>query len=209
MCSALRASPTTSHPSSLAPPSRASKFSAPFMPAPRCVRHSRTGSFEVSRPWVPAFAGATIYVFHQRKLTLKKFRIPFDLLGQRVSSTPVHGVNVRAITDTINNALASAGLTSQSGVARGVTETIQRAFASAGLSAGTAARPAAPVVMEGVARDVTPRDDSVDADTSNVVPLFPPPAGGEFTTRSFSSAAGQRTYKLYVPASYAPASEER
>ena len=167
------------------------------MPVPRCVRHWRTGSFEVSRD--------------QRKLTLNKFRIPFDLLGQNraASAATAHGVDVAAITNTINSALASAGLTSQSGVARNVTDTIQRAFASAGLTTARSAQPAGPVVIDGVARDITARDSSVDADTSNVIPLFSPAAGGQFVTRSFSCAAGTRAYKLYVPASYATVSEER
>ena len=142
---------------------------------------------------------------------MKKFRIPFDLLGKNRGSsfaTP-HGVDVRAITDTINSALASAGLTSQSGVARSVTDTIQRAFASAGLNAPAAAQRAAPVVVEGVATDVTASDNRVEPDTSNVVPLFPPARGGEFLARSFSCAAGTRGYKLYIPASYASASQDR
>jgi poly(hydroxyalkanoate) depolymerase family esterase len=142
---------------------------------------------------------------------LKKFRIPFDLLGKSRASSfaPSRNVDVGAITNTINSALASAGLTSQSGVARTVTDTIQRAFASAGLNAAAPSKGAGPVVVEGVATDVTARDDRVEADTSNVVPLFPPARAGEFVTRTFACAAGTRTYKLYVPASYASASDER
>jgi poly(hydroxyalkanoate) depolymerase family esterase len=148
------------------------------MPVKRCVRHWRTGFSEVSRRY--------------RKLPLKKFRNPFDLLKQHRSPSilSTQGVDVRAITHTINDALASAGLTTQSGVGRTVNDTIHRAFASAGLSAAPSALPG-------------------DADTSNVVPLFPRAAGGEFVTRSFSCAAGSRTYKLYIPASYAAASDER
>jgi len=142
---------------------------------------------------------------------LKKFRNPFELLKQHqtLSATTAHGVDVRGITNTIDNALASAGLMPHSGVARSVKETIQRAFASAGLTAPVSAHPAESVVVEGVATDITAHDSVLDPDTSNVVPLFPPAAGGEFVSRSFSCAAGSRTYKLYIPANYATASGER
>ena len=175
------------------------------MPVKRCARRSRTGSFEVS--------------CHERRVNLK-FRNPLHLLQQHAASslaTP-HRPDVRAITDTINNALASAGLTGQSGVARSVSETIQRAFASAALNTATerpeprvtTPGPRFPGVDEraGAIHDVT-TDSAVDSDTRKVVPLFPPASGGEFLTRSFSCASGSRTYKLYIPASYARTSDER
>src|SRR5436309_99269 len=101
-------------------------------------------------------------------------------------------VDMRSITDTINGALASAGLTSENGVARSVSETIERALASAGL-ATTTQRGGGEVTTLGprfrgddilaVAKDVTARESSVDADTSNVVELFRSAGGGEFLTR--------------------------
>jgi hypothetical protein len=45
------------------------------------------------------------------------------------------------IQDTIERALASAGLNTQSGPMRGVTETIRKALASAGLGGAQAASP--------------------------------------------------------------------
>jgi hypothetical protein len=64
-------------------------------------------------------------------------------------------VDVRGITHTITDALASAGLDTHSGVARLVTETIEQALASAGLSMQGSAESARGVTLEGVADDIT------------------------------------------------------
>ncbi|WP_439112255.1 extracellular catalytic domain type 1 short-chain-length polyhydroxyalkanoate depolymerase [Hydrogenophaga sp.] len=99
------------------------------------------------------------------------------------------------IQETIERALASAGLNTQSGPMRGVSETIRNALASAGLAVGAAAAPAqaAPAhdnVVDVVAREVpAPGSDATEA----------APAGGQFVLRSFSAPAGTRAYKLYVP----------
>ena len=104
-----------------------------------------------------------------------------------------------AINETIQRALASAGLDTKAGPMHGVTEIIRRALA--------AGRPA----------EANPRfdDESVIDVEARVVP-----AGGEtnaardrepaisaarqrpgsFETHEFSNDAGSRTYKLYVPA---------
>ena len=120
-----------------------------------------------------------------------------------------HGIDPHGITQTIKSALASAGLDTQSGVARSVTETIEQALASAGLNVpGAAARGGS--TIEGTARDVTTAAESPDAGALIGPAVADEPVrAGEFVTRSFANEAGARSYKLYVPASYSPPSEER
>src|SRR5512147_978319 len=64
--------------------------------------------------------------------------------------------------------------------------------------------------LEGVADDITASAASRPDGTliGRVVP-DEPARPGDFVTRSFSCDVGARTYKLYVPASYAHTSEER
>ncbi len=88
--------------------------------------------------------------------------------------------DAKAIKETIRRALASAGLASGSGPMRDVTETIERALASSGLAEAPA--PAAGPVID------------VDARVVDVG------AAGSFETHTYSSAAGARSYMLYVPA---------
>ena len=138
----------------------------------------------------------------------------------RSSPLWAHAVDGRAITDTIQRALASAGLDTQSGPMKGVTDIIQRALSAAGLYAPAPNDPhesavvtrasGAPVTtsrrgvtIDGVARHVpTPQDIT---DLESLEPTAPAESArpGQFVTRSFTNHAGTRTYKLYVPASYA------
>lgn len=130
-----------------------------------------------------------------------------------------HAVDGRAITDTIQRALTSAGLDTRSGPMKGVTDTIQRAFAAAGLYADAPSDPDGSdgstivprahgvpdttsrrgLTINGVAREIT-----TEQDINEVEPAGPakPARSGEFVTRSFTNHAGSRTYKLYIPASY-------
>jgi poly(hydroxyalkanoate) depolymerase family esterase len=119
-------------------------------------------------------------------------------------------VDVLGITQTIKGALASAGLDTQSGVGRSVTQTIEQALASAGLGVPGSADPAHAATLEGVAHDVT-ASTGVAGDDALIGPAVPdePARPGDFVTRTFGHRAETRTYKLYVPASYSPASEER
>ena len=124
-------------------------------------------------------------------------------------SPPAHRTDAGDISQTIKGALASAGLDTQSGLARSVTDTIERALASAGLRAPASAIPARGATIDGCARDVTPaecvRDDVLIGPAVSDEPVRP----GDFVTRSFANDAGARTYKLYVPASYSAASDAR
>jgi len=113
-----------------------------------------------------------------------------------------------SISDTIQRALSSAGLDTRSGLMKGVGETIQRALAAAGIGGSTARHDTARPVPQTLRRASI--EDVIDVPV-RVVPPFhefraPSPAaaeapqrGGRFITRSYSNAAGTRSYKLYVP----------
>ncbi len=90
------------------------------------------------------------------------------------------------INDTIGQALAQAGLNTQSGPLKGVTETIRKALASAGLGGGTAASAADADVIDVVARDIDAKPSA--------------PGAGQFVRRTLQHPAGARDYKLYQPA---------
>ncbi|MFD0739637.1 alpha/beta hydrolase family esterase [Lysobacter koreensis] len=101
-----------------------------------------------------------------------------------------------AITDTIQRALASAGLDTQDGPMRGVGETIRHALAAAGLErTGEAAADAIHPPHRAAGREPL----------GQTAPSGPDPRGA-FLGGSFVHHAGTRAYKLYVPTSYAATS---
>lgn len=110
--------------------------------------------------------------------------------------------NADHIHETIQRALASAGLDTSSGPMHGVTETIRQALSSAALpSNGAPARP--PLDMVERLREPTSAPDRAD-------PSPPPGSGGRalpgrFIASEFSNSAGTRAYKLYVPGQAADA----
>ena len=120
------------------------------------------------------------------------------------------------IQETIERALASAGLNTQSGTMRGVTETIRKALASAGLGTQAPAKPAAPAgaahdaPIDVMAREVVeaPAPVGLPADVSGTpeapatadTPATADKLPGQFLLRSFNAPAGTRAYKLYIPA---------
>jgi len=117
------------------------------------------------------------------------------------------------IQDTIERALKAAGLNTESGPMRGVTETIRKALSSAGLAGqaaaprGAAAQPATPDsdTIEVVAREVSAAPEAkapatrAPASKRSAAAQPAETAEGQFLARSFSSAAGTRSYKLYLP----------
>lgn len=121
---------------------------------------------------------------------------PFDA---RVGS-----YDARAISETIQRALASAGLDTASGPMRGVTETIRRALAAGGL-AEAAPRFDSESVVDGAARVVPAGEVRFPARDRE------PPTGearqgpGRFEAHAFSNDAGSRAYRVYVPAAVADA----
>ena len=115
------------------------------------------------------------------------------------SSPNVPPFDVANITETIERALASAGLDTTSGPMRGVTDTIRRALSSGGVPAPMPSNDVDASVIDVEARIVDNPNDrkgvpGLDTDiTSRETP-------GTFVTRAFSNRAGTRSYKLYVPA---------
>jgi poly(hydroxyalkanoate) depolymerase family esterase len=112
-----------------------------------------------------------------------------------------------AINGVIQRALESAGLDTTQGPMQGVTETIRRALAGSGMTA----RPTgfdSESVVDVMARVVPAAEDAPAAQPRQ------PSAGeergsGSFELRSFSSPAGNRAYKVYLPAAAAAAAAPR
>jgi poly(hydroxyalkanoate) depolymerase family esterase len=131
-------------------------------------------------------------------------------------------VDARAIHDTIQRALAAAGLDASTGPLREATETIRRALLAAGLTEAADATHAstdAATVIDVEAREVpahqpqpddaVPQPTAVPTQASTQAPTQAPTqtstqakvqAPGTFESHPFNCDAGARAYKLYVPA---------
>ncbi len=108
------------------------------------------------------------------------------------------------ITAMIRRALASAGLGTNSGPFAGVASTIDKALAAAGLTKHHTSEPGSPdPAVKEPAREGN-ASQFYDRARRDPVPASEPARHGEFLHRSFTNGAGKRSYKLYVPASYAP-----
>ncbi len=116
-----------------------------------------------------------------------------------LSSLPAASFNAATITDTIERALASAGLDTTSGPMRGVTDTIRRALSSGGTAALPQVSDLDQTVIEVEARVVGKPQDRVDAFQPKPV-VTEAIAPGAFVAREFTNKAGTRAYKVYVPA---------
>ncbi|WP_298829875.1 PHB depolymerase family esterase [uncultured Piscinibacter sp.] len=120
---------------------------------------------------------------------------------------PFHGLappfDADAINETIQRALAAAGLDTQAGPMRDVTETVRRALAS-GRPGGAAPNSDHASVIDVDAR-VVPA--GADTDTDPATARRRQPSTGEarqwrgsVETHEFGNDAGRRIYKVYVPA---------
>jgi poly(hydroxyalkanoate) depolymerase family esterase len=113
--------------------------------------------------------------------------------------------NADDISRTIERALSSAGLPTQSGPMLGVTETIRHALASVGLGNDlTMPRPDVEVIDPLDVIDIDVRVvDSLHAPAfraaTHTSPKNRKSEAGQFVSRSFSNGAGTRIYKLYLP----------
>jgi poly(hydroxyalkanoate) depolymerase family esterase len=108
-----------------------------------------------------------------------------------------------AINETIQRALASAGLDTSSGPMREVTQTIQRALSAGGVPQA-AQRTDDVQVIDVAARTVaTAQDEQSASDRESPMGEKQPP--GSFEKYEFSNHAGARAYKLYLPTAVANA----
>ncbi len=113
-------------------------------------------------------------------------------------------IDTKAITDTIQRALASAGLDTSAGPMQSVTDTIKRALGSDALADRGSTRTADAAIIDVPSRFVDVGDAAPDSRgsspwTAKTSPNRTSPTGN-FTTHRFSNAAGARSYKLYTPA---------
>jgi poly(hydroxyalkanoate) depolymerase family esterase len=103
------------------------------------------------------------------------------------------------IADTIRRALTSAGLNTSSGPMLDVNDTIRRALSSAGMLNHDADALKTPSSTAGAKLRLVRSSlavGEVAADSSCIDARALP---GQFVSRSYSNAAGARTYKLYIP----------
>jgi poly(hydroxyalkanoate) depolymerase family esterase len=122
--------------------------------------------------------------------------------------------NASGVTETIQRALASAGLDTQSGLIKGIMDTIDRSLTTAGLTSRSEPPGGRGTTIDGTAREVDPAIAIGDARTPPAAndPVAEPvdtetTGGGEFLSGSFTNATGTRAYKVYVPACHSVASE--
>lgn len=108
---------------------------------------------------------------------------------------------INGITETIQRALASAGLTAQSAATSGLTDIIQRGMLAAQPNS-SADRSQANSILDANAGAVL-RLASINGNpTARERVADAPVSPGTFESRSFANDAGALTYKLYIPASY-------
>ena len=115
---------------------------------------------------------------------------------------------MKFITETIQRALAAAGLNTQSGPMKGVADTIDRALSAAGLTQRAATPGEHGVTIDGTSREIDPPRVEIDGSQAEPSARVDERLRGSFLGRSFTNAAGTRTYKLYVPSSYGAQSAE-
>ena len=120
--------------------------------------------------------------------------------------------DARGTTETIQRALASAGLDMQSGLVDGITDTINQSLTAAGLM-GPSESAGRGITVDGTAREVdatlTIGDAGVARAANDPVERSPDEVeaySGQFLDCTFTNAAGTRTYKVYVPPSHSAAS---
>jgi len=116
--------------------------------------------------------------------------------------------DVSGITETINRALAAAGLDTHSGPMKGVANTIEQALSAAGLmqrrqpqGRGATIDGTAHTIDTTTRRSIAGELPSLEPDQLVAEPSaeIAVPRRGEFIECSYTAAAGARAYKVYIP----------
>jgi poly(hydroxyalkanoate) depolymerase family esterase len=115
-------------------------------------------------------------------------------------NTRAASLDATSINETIQRALASAGLDTTSGAMRSVTDTVRRALASGGLTDLAGPPVASDSVIDVMAREVDVGEPESNKWSNRRPTIGDADAPGTFEMRDFSNQAGTRSYKLYVPA---------
>jgi poly(hydroxyalkanoate) depolymerase family esterase len=137
--------------------------------------------------------------------------LPVPLFQNFTPHEPKHSPNrfdVSGITETIQRALATAGLNTQSGPMKGITDRIHQALSAAGLTQRSVTSSEHGVTIDGTSREIDAPCSEIDVTHAEPAVHVDEPLPGAFLNRSFTNNAGTRTYKLYVPASYTAESSE-
>jgi poly(hydroxyalkanoate) depolymerase family esterase len=113
-------------------------------------------------------------------------------------------MNVMNISETIERALASAGLDTTAGPLRGVTDTIRRALSSAGLDTLQPPAGTGKPFIDVDARVVGTAPDRAASPFAEPV-VTEGGTHGTRVARTFSNRAGTRAYTVYVPVPASPA----
>jgi poly(hydroxyalkanoate) depolymerase family esterase len=136
----------------------------------------------------------------------------FEQFQPRHPEHAPHRFDVSGITETIQHALAAAGLNTQSGPMKGVTDTIHQALSSAGLTQRPVTRTAPAsergVTIDGTYQEIDVRHSAIHGVQAEPASRVTEPLPGTFLNRSFTNDAGTRSYMLYVPATYSIESSE-
>lgn len=113
---------------------------------------------------------------------------------------PTSSFDTSAINETIQRALASAGLDTTSGPLLDMTETIRRALAAGSLAQAMPSFDEHTIID--VASHVIPAEEDTLATRAHVPVINETlQRPGSFTSHTFCNDSGCRTYKVYIPAS--------
>ena len=116
-----------------------------------------------------------------------------------MKSSEATTLNVDEITDTIETALASAGLNARSESVQSVTNILRRTLSGSHIATHSTSANRAAIVFPDFRRVQTGPFISTAAQPDRVEQVYP----GEFVKRVFTNASGTLNYKIYIPSNYA------
>ena len=136
--------------------------------------------------------------------------IDFPAQFLKLNARPDAANRAVGIAETIQKALASAGIDTHSGAFKSTADTINAALARAGpTKQGDAAEGETDRgrTFDGVAREIGRGAEAPESTVVGDATIARPPGQTGFVSRSFSNHAGTRDYKLYIPSSAGACSE--